>query len=86
MKIPTSYKAAITALLVLIAIICAQLAHAGISHVHTPQGDWTVITYPGSFYVDGFDPCGWYHHGHIKSNGDVSWGVLSMKTNPESLA
>jgi hypothetical protein len=34
MKIPTSYKAAIAALLVLIAIICPQLAHSGISHVH----------------------------------------------------
>ena len=72
MKIPTSYKAAIAALLVLIAII-PQLAHAGISHVQTPCGLWTVITYPGSFYVDGFDPWGWYHHGHIKSNGEVSW-------------
>ena len=73
MKIPNSYKAAIAALLVLIAIICPQLAHAGISNVHTPCGDWTVITYPGSFYVDGFDRWGWYHHGHIKSNGEVSW-------------
>ena len=74
MKIPTSYKAAVAALLVLIAIICPQLAHAGISHIHTPCGVWTVITYPGSpFYVDGFDPWGWYHHGHIKSNGELIW-------------
>jgi hypothetical protein len=74
MKIPTSYTAAIAALLVLIVIICPQLAHAGISHVHTPCGVWTVITYPGSpFYVDGFDPWGWYHHGHIKSNGEMIW-------------
>ena len=73
MKISTSYKAAIAALLVLIAIICPQLAHAGISQIHTPCGVWTVITYPGSFYVDGFDPFGWYHHGHIKSNGEMIW-------------
>jgi hypothetical protein len=73
MKIPTSYKAAIAALLVPIAIICPQLAHAGISKVHTPCGVWTVITYPGSRYVDGFDPLDWYHHGHIKSNGEVIW-------------
>jgi hypothetical protein len=73
MKIPTSYKAAIATLLVLIAIICPQLALAGISQVHTRCGVWTVITYPGSFYVDGFDPFGWYHHGHIKSNGEVSF-------------
>jgi len=46
MKIPTSYKAAIAALLILIAIICPQLAHAGISDVHTSQGDWTVIKKP----------------------------------------
>jgi hypothetical protein len=73
MKIPTSYKAAIAALLVQIAIICPQLAHAGISKVRTPCGVWTVITYPGSFYVDGFDQFDWYHHGHIKRNGEVCW-------------
>jgi hypothetical protein len=90
MKIPTSYEAAIAALLVLMAIICPQLAHAGIcktsvfwprtsitgqflSQVHTPCGEWTVITYPGSSYIDGFDPWGWYHHGHIKRNGQWCW-------------
>jgi hypothetical protein len=73
MKIPTYHKAALAALLVSIAIVYPQLAHAGISKVHTPCGVWTVITYPESRYVDGFDPFDWYHHGHLESNGEVIW-------------